>query len=302
MLKYLALIALVACGVEKPTHYDLKVGGDRELQGQDLISRYTVRLDMLIKKGAQGISIGGCSGTLLSPLFVLTAAHCVTSNPWRVKVTVGGNRPIRLADGKTYSEVAEVEAAIFHSLYNKSAKKLAKRIIFKAKARYSRAFFLNDIAVLKLKKPLNLPYKIDFTIPADRGSLKGKRATIAGYGIGDMGQVPRRGRYATAKIVDNFYDLMQFNNFFNRMNFGDSGGPVWHVDDNTGELELIGVNAFMIWILRLNSYSVDVRAHRQWVYDAMETLKSGYQQPLKKHQHRLIMAGVAEDALVADSQ
>ena len=129
------------------------------------------------------------------------------------------------------------------------------------------------------------------------GKLKGKQAIVAGYGVGDMGQVPRRGRYAATKIVDSFYDLFKFNNFFNRMNFGDSGGPVWYV--NAGKLELIGVNSFMIWILRFNTYSIDVRQHRQWVYDAMATLKSGYQQPLKKHQHRLIMAGVAEDAFVA---
>lgn len=268
----LVVLLIICCACAGDQTGTVTVGGDQRVVADDIINRYTVRLMMSVKRSGN-IASGGCSGTLLSANKVLTAAHCVEGNIWRVKVLVGSDHPVRTADEEEFSTVAEGMSYVANAGYFRYSSKLSSKIMWSKLLFSQPRVKLRDLAVIKLAKNIDLPYPIDFTIPDNTVDLSGKQVTIAGYGIGDYGQQPGLARRADV-IVNRDYqrsDLLEFTNYFNSLSFGDSGGPVWW-QNRTGELQLIGVHALLIPYFRYYSYSVDIRQHRRWLKGANQLL------------------------------
>lgn len=268
---FFVILSLLAFGCGEPDPAKVKVGGPELIAGDDPLNRYTVlvRLSLAYQEGFRH---SHCSGTLLSPQHVLLAAHCV-DGVWGAKVLVGYDRKIITAAGKEFSAIGEGKSFVvsksFLSRFNKKTRRLIRRKITFAKPRG----IFKDLAIIRLAEPLVLPYSFDFDIPSPARDLSGKRVIIAGYGIGDIGQQPARARRATVKLRRDYReaDLLEFTNYFRRINYGDSGGPVWWYDEE-GKLNLIGVHFLMFPFLKFYTWSIDIRQHRRWIGNALKIL------------------------------
>lgn len=262
-------VLLLACGEAK--HAQVKVGGPEVMASDDPLNRYTVLVKLTVEYRDR-FRYGHCSGTLLSPEHVLLAAHCL-DGVWGAKVLVGYDQKVITDDGKEFSAVGEGKSFVvsksFLARFNKKARRVFKQ---KLTFRKTRGIF-KDLAIIRLAQPLALPYKINFDIPEPERNLSGKKVIIAGYGIGDVGQQPTRARKAVVKLVRDYQesDLLEFTNYFRRINFGDSGGPVWWYDE-TGKLNLIGVHSFMLPMVKFYTWSIDIRQHQQWIGNALKVL------------------------------
>jgi len=101
-----------------------------------------------------------CTGTLIEQQIVLTAAHCVYSNPGPIQVAVGGST---LDSGR----LIDVTSTWYHP-------------------RYDAAFLQNDIALLYLKEPAGVSRLALLPSPTAK---KPRNFTLAGWGDDQNGRL-----------------------------------------------------------------------------------------------------------------
>ncbi len=272
-----SLLWALACGL--PQQARVQINGGTAVSGADDINRYTVYVTLRVAIGATTYRWSSCSGTLLTPRHVLLAAHCMVGTQ-RARVTLGYDKKIQLARGQEFYAQRRAVAYVLPLSYLREAtgvsffsggalRVIAEKLLFFK----PRRFILKDLAVLELERAFALPYAINYLIPPRSLDLSGKVAHLAGYGIGNNHQASGRLRQAGIKIGKDFQqtDIFEFSDAAKRINFGDSGGPVWWRDEQR-QLHLIGVHALALPLLKHHSFAIDIRHHRQWLDNARQLL------------------------------
>ncbi|XP_023347066.1 venom serine protease 34 [Eurytemora carolleeae] len=147
----------------------------------------------LVALSTLGDSSYFCGGNLVSSQFVITAAHCVTSNsgvasaPTDFKVVIGDHD--RFSSTETSLRmVLTVEKIIVHESFVASTKE-------------------NDIAVLKLATPVDLLTYTPICLPLSNTDFTGKTGVAYGWGTTSAG-----GR-DVAIIINLSLALLLFNRF-----------------------------------------------------------------------------------------
>lgn len=199
------------------------------------------------------LSAGGtCTGTLVAPKWVLTAAHCVSGkSATSVKFTVGG---------KTYTS----DAIRIHPAFNPAAFSLG-----------------NDIALVHLVAAV--PGITPATLAATAPKVK-QVVIIVGFGLtgtGATGQTTGAGTKRYGQQVIDFVLAGQILWMFDKgetssIAQGDSGGPAFA----KGTTSIVGVASGMsvgtggkLGIWGTYAFETRVDVHRAWLVNTMATLK-----------------------------
>ena len=257
----LATAALSACA---PGTNNGTVNADNNAQ---IIGGEEVKPGSRVMKATVGLydtKVGAlCSGTLIAPNIVLTAAHCVGPNPKAMMVFFAGN-----VEKAKKEQVRIVDAAIVNKDYD------AKRTQNAA-----------DIALIRFVGSAPAEYT-PAKILKNSGSLReGTTAVVAGYGL-NRSWVIKSGagvlRTTTLTIANPDFSATEtsLNNTFKRgVCSGDSGGPAYL--DVDGELQVWGVASKSDALpTRLTPdcmlMSIYTRAdiYAKWIADNMADLKA----------------------------
>jgi Trypsin len=228
--KYTEILALVILPL-------LSAGQAGALVGADVADR-TVQRFTVVVSGARG----RCSGVVLAPNVVLTAAHCVRPGE-RHHIggdLAGGNRPPSLL-----SPVAEI---VQHPLYA------------------PKDSGSPDLAILKLERPL--PDRFVPAVLNPRGLSVGDNLIAAGYGKSDSGAgaVLRMVLLRVSESIRGWVILTSVGEDASRAGPGDSGGPVFAY---RGMHSLV---ALMVGVSEKRTKAVALAAHYDWIRETMRKL------------------------------
>ena len=202
-------------------------------------------------------SAGFCTGVVIAPDVVLTAAHCVPKGAGlRIHFPSDGDKPVMLP----------VVAVARHPDYHADAIKTRERSI--------------DLALVRLKA--TLPDRFTpATLARSAGAKVGSQFVIAGYGLGREGQPSTSGQLRSAKLVTRapVSDVLLWSEDPAKAGTGactgDSGGPVMA----EGRAE---ISALVLWSAGQGSHqcgdltqSLWLSPHRGWIDRVLQAWGSG---------------------------
>lgn len=150
-----------------------------------------VKLNM---RDSAGNSLGGCSGTIIAPRAVLTAAHCLDDNPAVVRVWPGSGPEI------------PAESYAFHPSYSQGSATAL------------------DVGIVRLAE--DLP-RAPIPVLTGRDARVGETAIIAGWGRDQTSEPSKlRAGSATISAVGGTTLETQHTTNASSICLGDSGGPL----------------------------------------------------------------------------
>jgi secreted trypsin-like serine protease len=161
-----------------------------------------------------GFVAGVCTGTVIAPQAVLTAAHCFLGGPSGVAVVTSVNGVRTRIAGRSYATHPGFTAT-------------------------DDGFYINDAAIIRFAKPLPAP---SAAILLSRSASEGESAIVAGYGQTSPDSSTPDDLYAGGAVVRSVTDYhvrIDFTKNESHPCRGDSGGALFV--KNGGELAIVGV-------------------------------------------------------------
>ncbi len=216
------------------------VGGDR-LRKRSLLANSVVFLRQLDTLNSESGGNTTCTGTLIAPDMIVTAAHCVSEGAEETRAArtkaYFGNDPHCSASQGNFDEVRESAAVLIHPEYAPTGEKIKF-----------------DLALIKLKSAAPKGYK-PLSVAQTFIELEDEAPVfLAGFGVTTDFEVEDTGaptlRFKKAKVFANSQSIKGVKNGADspRLIFdqagggacrGDSGGPA--IVKKDGKLKMIGV-------------------------------------------------------------
>ncbi|MGB3050109.1 MAG: trypsin-like serine protease [Polyangiales bacterium] len=211
---------------EEIGHFDANVVGGWAATDQQIFATVEIR--------HAGASVGFCSGALISPLVVVTAAHCAVvepdagvvraSAPGTLEV-VAGHLASRAADASMIRSVFEVRV---HEDYDHDFIMGRNR----SGAGQGGIGSPNDIALLLLASPFDgIPNAPLLTAEREQALVHhGDVAFVAGYGIYDLDDKLNGELYISDAVIDILGPQELLTRRLDQLGdscYGDSGGPLY---------------------------------------------------------------------------
>ena len=220
LLPLVVMAAILAPGCKKSSSSAVKIVGGTEV-ANDADQRVMHATVAIYVDGPNG-KFGGCTGTLIGPRHVVTAAHC--ADPSIPKLYIGWGPRFDSA-----GPMVEATAVTPHPLWDPERQE----------------FSLNDVAVISLAKALPAPMK-----PVAMASIdavtSGTELILAGYGLAAAADATTVGHLRQVKVkaqtINKKTRDLQIESYTKRgACSGDSGGPAFI--DEGGTLKLVGATS-----------------------------------------------------------
>ncbi len=202
-----------------------------------------------------------CSGTVIAPNWVLTAAHCVDDMSAN-----GDNYFIVGPSWDNYTDGSEILAWYPHEQYSSNRNNIA-----------------HDIALIELKTPIYSVTRMTINIDYVDNSWRGRELDMVGYGVtGSNRQDSTYKRTADMYIDEVFSYTIMMEDISEQQNVcsGDSGGAALYYVESTGTYEIIGVHSFTAGACEnWEAGIVPVDRYITWMEEKGVTINGTYDEP-----------------------
>lgn len=247
----LAPLGVYSCGTNSQQTSDQKIVGGTEVESSDIVTRSTVAL-----VNSRGQSF--CTGTLITRMHVLTAAHCLVNYGTRrlyvafgPKATRGNFAIERLRVANFFKTHEEFSPEAMQSLFNREAPA--------------------DIALVQLSEDAPSAFQPVRLLRATDRLERGETLLLAGFGITgseerDSGTL-RKVTVTLRSVLSSKKELIYGNTPGRSACRGDSGGPAFV--NRGGQLGLVGVTSRGPRSCSTNGIYTDARQYRPWIATAI---------------------------------